>query len=200
MHALRLKGFADTPVVAVAADVSEVEAKTSLDQLATRELVKYREGRMTGWMLTREGRAHGESLLATELDTAGAREAIDAAYRRFLELNQPFLALCTDWQVREVDGSQVPNDHSDTGYDAAVIARLGEINNKIQPICSDLAAELVRFGGYTDGFGSALAKIHAGEQEWFTKPVIESYHTVWFELHEDLLATLGIERQSEGSH
>ena len=34
--------------------------------------------------------------------------------------------------------------------------------------------------------------------EWFTKPVIDSYHTVWFELHEDLLATLGIERASEG--
>jgi hypothetical protein len=30
--------------------------------------------------------------------------------------------------------------------------------------------------------------------------VIDSYHTVWFELHEDLLSTLGIERASEGVH
>ena len=30
-----------------------------------------------------------------------------------------------------------------------------------------------------------------------TKPMIDSYHSVWFELHEDLLATLGIERGSE---
>jgi hypothetical protein len=29
--------------------------------------------------------------------------------------------------------------------------------------------------------------------------MIASYHTVWFELHEDLLATLGIERSSEGA-
>jgi hypothetical protein len=29
--------------------------------------------------------------------------------------------------------------------------------------------------------------------------MIASYHTVWFELHEDLLCTLGIERSSEGS-
>ncbi|MDQ1375434.1 MAG: hypothetical protein QOJ09_2772, partial [Actinomycetota bacterium] len=28
-------------------------------------------------------------------------------------------------------------------------------------------------------------------------PLIDSYHTVWFELHEDLLSTLGIERGSE---
>jgi hypothetical protein len=27
--------------------------------------------------------------------------------------------------------------------------------------------------------------------------MIESYHTVWFELHEDLLATLGIQRAGE---
>jgi len=26
---------------------------------------------------------------------------------------------------------------------------------------------------------------------------MSSYHTVWFELHEDLLATLGIDRASE---
>jgi hypothetical protein len=27
--------------------------------------------------------------------------------------------------------------------------------------------------------------------------MIESYHTVWFELHENLLATLGIQRSKE---
>ena len=96
-----------------------------------------------------------------------------------------------------VDGEQTPNDHSDTDYDATVIGRLADTNDAIQPICADLGALLARFGGYTDGFGNSLAKVQAGEQEWFTKPIIESYHTVWFELHEDLLATLGIERQSE---
>jgi hypothetical protein len=29
--------------------------------------------------------------------------------------------------------------------------------------------------------------------------MIASYHTVWFEMHEDLLSTLGIERGSEGT-
>ncbi len=36
-----------------------------------------------------------------------------------------------------------------------------------------------------------------GERDWFTKPTIDSYHSVWFELHEDLLATLGLERAKE---
>ena len=37
----------------------------------------------------------------------------------------------------------------------------------------------------------------AGDGDWFTKPTIDSYHTVWFELHENLLSTLGIERGHE---
>jgi hypothetical protein len=44
-----------------------------------------------------------------------------------------------------------------------------------------------------------MEQIRAGDTDWFTKPMIPSYHTVWFEMHEDLLSTLGIERGSEGA-
>jgi hypothetical protein len=37
----------------------------------------------------------------------------------------------------------------------------------------------------------------AGQVDWFTHPLIDSYDTVWFELHEDLLATLAVERSKE---
>ncbi|MDP9020051.1 MAG: MarR family transcriptional regulator, partial [Actinomycetota bacterium] len=43
----------------------------------------------------------------------------------------------------------------------------------------------------------ALRRVVAGEGDWLTRPLIDSYHTVWFELHQDLLDTLGIERGSE---
>ena len=55
----------------------------------------------------------------------------------------------------------------------------------------------MRLGGYGPRLSSALAKVQGGDGEWFTKPTIDSYHTVWFELHENLLATLGIERGAE---
>ena len=198
VHALRLKSFADTPVVAEAAGVSEAQAKTTLDGLAAAERVKYREGRMTGWMLLPAGRAHGEALLAAQLDEAGKRAELDAIYRRFLEHNQPFLSLCTDWQVRMIDGEQVSNDHGDADYDEMIIGRLAEADANMQPICADLASLFDRFASYSPNFADALAKVQAGEIEWFTKPMIESYHTVWFELHEDLLASLGIDRAKEG--
>jgi hypothetical protein len=34
----------------------------------------------------------------------------------------------------------------------------------------------------------------AGDRAAFTAPLVESYHTVWFELHQDLLLTLGRQR------
>ena len=36
-----------------------------------------------------------------------------------------------------------------------------------------------------------------GEPAWVTRPRVDSCHTVWMELHEDLLATLGIDRGDE---
>ncbi len=122
---------------------------------------------------------------------------MDGCYRRFLALNEQMLAVCTDWQMTTPEAL---NDHSDPAYDAKVIARLAELDAAVQPICAELGSHLERFGPYRQRLASALAKVQAGEVEWFTKPMIPSYHTVWFELHEDLLATLNIDRASEPSH
>jgi predicted ArsR family transcriptional regulator len=199
LHGLRLKGFADAAAVAEAGGVPESEAKPHLDALVAEELASYREGRLSGFTLTPTGRAEHAKLVADELDRAGAREAVDAAYRRFLAINQDLLGICTAWQLREVGGESVVNDHSDAAYDAEVVGRLAELDAKVQPICADLGAALERFGAYGGRLGAALARVQAGEPDWFTKPMIASYHTVWFELHEDLLCTLGIERSAEGS-
>jgi len=198
VHALRLKGFADAATLAEAAGVSVGDAEPILNGLVDAEHARFRDGARTGYSLTKEGRAYGEELLRAELAQQGVRDVVDAAYRRFLEHNQNFLALCTDWQTRTVDGAQVLNDHADAEYDAGILKRLEATDEAIQPICADLHTSLDRFGAYGPKLGNALAKVRAGERDWFTKPMIESYHTMWFELHEDLLATLGIERTSEG--
>ena len=38
-----------------------------------------------------------------------------------------------------------------------------------------------------------------GDHEWLTSPRIDSYHTVWMQLHEDLLLALGKNRAIRGS-
>lgn len=195
LHALRLKGFAETPVVAALTRLPEADAGDHLAKAAAGGLVTRRDGRISGWALTTEGRlAHAQSI-AQELDGAGARDAVKDAYGRFHDINNELLTVCTDWQLR----NGALNDHADPAYDADVIGRLQTVDTKVQPICADLAGALGRFAEYGTRFTTALARVQSGERDWFAKPMIDSYHTVWFELHEDLLATLGIERSKEGS-
>lgn len=195
--ALRLRGFAEADELVARTGLPRPEV---LDRLATLErdgLARHRAGRVSGWTLTAAGRATGERLLADELDAVDGRGAVTEAYHRFLAHNAEMLAVCTAWQMREIDGRQVVNDHSDPDHDAAVVADLVRIDAAVQPVCTRLADVLARFAGYGPRFAHALARVRSGEGDWFTKPTIDSYHTVWFELHENLLATLGIPRGSE---
>ena len=195
LHALRLKGFADTGVVATLARLAEDEALRHLEKAAAAGQATRRDGRISGWALTPDGRVRHGELIASELDGTGSRAAVEDGYRRFRDVNAELLAVCTDWQLR---GGAL-NDHTDRSYDESVIARLRDIDVRVQPVCTDLGAALERFDDYGARFTTALGKVEAGERDWFAKPMIDSYHTVWFELHEDLLATLGIERSREGS-
>ena len=200
LHALRLKGFADTDVVAQVAGIDPAEAAGLASDLAAAELVQRREGKLTGWTLTKAGRVEHQALVTAELESSGRRDAVDGAYRRFLAANGDMLATCTAWQLRDEGGGQVLNDHSDPAWDRAVVERLQELDRQVQPVLDLLEGSLDRFAGYRGRFATALGRVLEGEPEWFTKPVIDSYHTVWFELHEDLLCTLGIERASEARH
>lgn len=196
IHALRLSGFADAETVArrIGADLAPVEQ--ILHDAATDGLARERLGARRGWSLTDEGRKENERLLAEELDAAHRRQDVLAVYQAFLPLNRDLLAACTDWQVTDLTSGAI-NDHGDPAYDRAVIDRLLRIDRQIQPRCAELGSWFERFAGYGPRLASAIEHIERGDTAWFTKPTIESYHTVWFELHEDLLATLGLDRTSE---
>ena len=45
----------------------------------------------------------------------------------------------------------------------------------------------------------ALDNVRAGETVWLTRPLIDSYHTVWFELHEELILAVGLTREEAAS-
>jgi hypothetical protein len=197
LHALRLKGFADVDVIAAHTGLYPSEVRSFLDHLRVSEDVTHRDGRVSGWALTGSGRRRHGDLVTAELESAGLHEAIDLAYRKFLQVNKVLLAVCTDWQMREMEGRQVLNDHEDPAYDREVIERLRHVDDGIQPVCAELSELLLRFAPYGPRLRDAMKKVESGDFDWFTKPLIDSYHSVWFELHEDLLVTLGIERSRE---
>jgi hypothetical protein len=119
------------------------------------------------------------------------------SYRRFRALNAGVLDACSRWQVRDVGGRPVRNDHRDVRYDARVVADLARLEAQAEPVLDDLEGALDRYGRYRPRLRHAVDRVEAGEGDWFTKPMMPSFHTVWFELHEDLLATLGLDRSSE---
>jgi hypothetical protein len=139
--------------------------------------------------LSPDGRGRLTELLADE------RSGVDvtAAYDEFRSVNAEFKALVTDWQLR--DGQ--PNNHEDAGYDAAVLSRLDDVHRRVTPIIAAAAAQLPRLGGYSTKLQSAVDRVRAGDTTWLARPLIDSYHTVWFELHEELILAAGRTRESD---
>ena len=103
----------------------------------------------------------------------------------------------TAWQVREVDGAQTINDHTDPAYDAEVIGRLSGLHQDASAWLAGLALELPRLGGYCTRLERALALACGGDGRYVASPRVESYHGVWFELHEDLIRLSGRKRSDE---
>lgn len=144
--------------------------------------------------------------------TPAARMALDSEYSRlygdlrsnpdfaegyagFERLNGALKTLITDWQTIEVGGDRLPNDHANKDHDDKIIDRLGELHERAETVIDKLALGLPRMAIYRDKLLHALEKAEDGDIAWVSDAKIESYHTVWFELHEDLLRLMGRERE-----
>lgn len=115
------------------------------------------------------------------------------AYERFLVLNLEFLRICTDWQLKP--GNE-PNDHADAAYDFKILERLDRLDMRAGQLLAGLGEAVARFGGYRSRLTDALERI-SEDRAWLASPRCDSYHTVWMQLHEDLLAAIGVNRADE---
>ena len=193
-HALRIKGFAKAEVVAEVADLPLPVVEEHLADLQSREWAMYREARQL-WQLTPVGREEHKTALVADVGHLHIAEPLHDSYEVFLGINERFKALCGDWQLK--DGA--PNDHSDAGYDQAVVQRLVALNDEALPVVGKMAAVLERLHAYGPRLASTCQRVVAGETNMFTGVMCGSYHDVWMELHEDLILTQGIDRSAEGS-
>ncbi|MFI5529448.1 transcriptional regulator [Kitasatospora sp. NPDC051853] len=193
LHALRCAGSVSVARLGAITGLDESDAEFELIDLGAGGLVSRLSGGMPVWSLTDAGRAADAERIAGELDSARARERVTAAYERFMVLNPELLDLCTAWQLRPVDGVMSVNEHDDPGYDSRVLARFADLDRRAAPVCAELSAALPRFGRYPVRLADALGRAAAGELAYVADDTA-SYHVVWAELHEDLLATLGLER------
>ncbi|MCG5433963.1 winged helix-turn-helix domain-containing protein [Mycobacterium sp. MYCO198283] len=144
--------------------------------------------------LSPAGRARLGELLAQERAGADA-DAVRAAYDRFRAVNEELRALVSAWQLRP-DAAADPDAANDEGR---LLARLDGVHARVMPIVADVAAALPRLGGYATKLAAAHARIRGGDTSWLARPLVDSYHTVWFELHEELLGAAGLTREDESA-
>lgn len=190
LHALRCAGASGLTRVASFTGLAESEVESELIDLAVAGLVTHHKD-FGGWALTESGRAADAAATEAELEPDGTRPALAAAFESFLVLNPELLELCTAWQIRSVDG--VLNDHTDAAYDARVLGLFADLHARAVVVIAALAAAVPRFARYDARLSEALARAQAGELDRLAD-TIDSFHAIWAELHEDLLATLGIAR------
>jgi hypothetical protein len=125
----------------------------------------------------------------------GARDEVVTAHQRFLPLNDRLGTACTNWQIRPAPGDPLAvNDHSDPRWDDRVLVTLASLGSSLHRVCEPLAGRLGRFGGYAGLYATAVAKAQSGQYTWIDAPDRDSCHLVWIQFHEDLLATLGLDR------
>jgi hypothetical protein len=183
LQTLRIKGLADPDEIAAALGAESVE--TVLPALAERGFIAPTEG-SSKWILTPEGLAE-QGRLATELSADGPAEDLRLAYEVFLDLNAPVKELVSDWQAGDQSEAQA----------GEILEELAEIHQHLGEGMEIGSRSVPRLNVYTGRLGAALDKVRAGDLRFLADPTIPSFHTVWFECHEDLLLLLGKTRAEE---
>lgn len=197
MHALRIRGVAGEDALVRSTGLAPATVAASVGHLTESGLAVSRTGRFAGWALSAAGRQRYQSLLGEEQDRVAGHVDLGQAYDGFLAIDGQFKSVCTAWQVRDLD-TQLMNDHDDPVYDAEIVRRLGTIHRAVLPVIGQLAGVLPRFGGYGGRLDDSYRRVLSGQRDAFTRPLSESYHDVWMELHQDLLLTLNINREAAG--
>jgi predicted ArsR family transcriptional regulator len=185
--ALRLKGRATADELAISLGLPVDDVAGELATLAGDHLaVERTTGRRPGWMLTGDGRERSEASLA-QARTPEVVERLTTTYESFLDLNQAVKDLCAQWQGTEDDAARF-----------GILEDLADLLDQVSPSLASAGELVPRFGAYAQRLSASLDQA-ADDPRFVVSPTVDSFHTVWFEGHEDYLLMLGRSREQEGS-
>ncbi|MDF3303788.1 hypothetical protein P3H15_02040 [Rhodococcus sp. T2V] len=188
LHAVRILGYAGTARIAARFDLPvETTVEHLLDAQARGWVTRTTFAEDSGWSLTDPGKAHGERLLAADLDRRGSRTVVVQVHREFLPHNVAVADACTAWQLAELGIGEVTATLDET------TTRLASAARALADFEARLVAGTDRFAGYQQRFAGAVER-SSTDPAWITATDRDSCHRVWFEFHEDLIASLGLAR------
>jgi len=192
LHGVALRKAGGADAVAASVDIPAEKAGTLLEQAQADGDVAGAKGM---FMLTPAGRAKLGAAYPEVFADQRADPTLADAYDRFETVNRQVLDLFTRWQTISRGGERIPNDHSDPDYDAKIIDELGDLLERSESILAAFTAAVPRFGVFPQRLDDAYDRVLAGDHDYVSAVKIDSCHTVWFEMHEDLLRMLGRTRE-----
>jgi pyruvate, orthophosphate dikinase len=149
----------------------------------------------SAFKLTDAGRARSDELQTAERDAWGAAAAT-AALDAFLDIDHRVKDVVTAWQMQD---DQTVNDHSDADYDRGVLERLAGTHAEAMGWLEPIEPSVPRLRDYAERLTRALDAARAGDARYVASPRVDSYHGIWFELHEDLIQLAGRTREEESA-
>jgi hypothetical protein len=179
LHALRVKGLAQP---------EDVERISGVDGAAAvlAELVDADLATSTGgWFSATAAGLERDRELLRERVGANAPALAEIYDERFLPVNVRFKALATAWQEQ--------------GEQFELIEQAAEIHDEVDAFLEAAAAYAAHLARYRERLGELMDEFLSGHPAVLTAATGPSYHNAWFELHEDLIATLGRDREKEAA-
>ena len=192
LRVIAIKGFALLEAIADAAMSTPDEVRLVIEDLVAEGLVESTAG---AFKLTEAGRSRAADRLTAERERWGVERA-SAALDAFLDIDHRVKEVVTAWQLRD---PQTPNDHSDAEYDGGVLDRLAAIHDDATAWLEPIEPAVPRFREYGARLTRALEAARGGDGRFVASPRVDSYHGVWFELHEDLIQLAGRTREEESA-
>jgi pyruvate,orthophosphate dikinase len=193
LRTLLIKGYATPEMLGACLLCATEQATSLLELLGDDGLVEVASG---SFRLTADGKAVAAELVGADREAWGT-DAADAALDAFLALDARMKQTVTDWQMRVIDGEEQLNDHGDPEYDRGVLDRLRELHADAIAWLRPLEGRLARLGRYEARLERAVGLSLSGDPEYVASPRVDSYHGVWFELHEELIHLAGRTRAGE---
>jgi pyruvate,orthophosphate dikinase len=195
IRCLSIKGSSSAEVLAASLLSTAKIVQRALDELAEAGAITAPSGIAR---LTQAGAERAAELIESDRRQWGTGQAL-AALDAFLPLDEQVKATITAWQVRQIAGQQVVNDHLDAGYDAEVLDGLQTVHGEVSAWLSSLGGTAGRLHGYLARLDRAVAAAMARDYRFISSPLVDSYHSVWFELHEELIRLAGRTRAEEAA-
>jgi pyruvate,orthophosphate dikinase len=193
IRCLSIKGTAPIEVLAAALLTSAEAVQSAVAELTSARTVAVASGSIR---LTDAGAARAAALTDADRRSWGADKALKAL-DGFRRLDEAVKATVTAWQLRDSGGQQVLNDHTDAEYDAGVLADLQTIHSEVSEWFGSHADVSGWLSGYAARLDRAAAAVAGGDHRFVSSPRVDSYHSIWFELHEELIRLAGRTRADE---